>query len=142
MHPHAAAVEKYLEDAGITPETLRYAATHESLCRSWIFDLLMNLATSIEEGAVMADNIKGIPFSTEDEGQSYPEMAKDIVQALVPDGTVYLVWFAYILGNWKALCSTDVPDGRYFEVTFSKERGVAFVDTYVKVDNVEVEITA
>lgn len=89
----------------------------------------------------MADNQKGIPFSTEDEGQTYPDMAKEIVSA-VTDGTVYVVWFAYTLGNWKALCSTDLPDGRYYEVTFSKERGVAFLDTYVKVDNVEVEIRA
>lgn len=88
----------------------------------------------------MADNLKGIPFSTEDEGQSYPEMAKDIVQT-VTIGTVYVVWFAYILGGWKALCSTDIPDGRYYEVTYSKEKNVAFLDVYVKVENHEVEIS-
>lgn len=88
----------------------------------------------------MADNLKGIPFSTEDEGQSYPEMAKDIVRA-VTTGTVYVVWFAYTLGNWKALCSTDLPDGKYYEVTFNREKKVAFLDTYVKVENREVEIS-
>lgn len=88
----------------------------------------------------MADNLKGIPFSTEDEGQSFPEMAKDIV-ANVTTGTVYVVWFAYTLGNWKALCSTDLPDGRYYEVTYHAQRNVAFLDTYVKVDNQEVAIS-
>jgi hypothetical protein len=87
----------------------------------------------------MADNLKGIPFSADDEGQSFPEMAKDIVRG-VTDGTVYVVWFAYVLGYWKALCSTDLPDGRYYEVTYHKERKVAFLDTYVKVENVEVEV--
>ena len=47
-HPQVAIVEEYLHDAGITPETLRYAATHEALCRSWIFDLLTNLADVLE----------------------------------------------------------------------------------------------
>lgn len=50
-HPHVGAVREYLDNAGITPETLRYAATHESLCRDWIFDLLTNLATVIEESS-------------------------------------------------------------------------------------------
>lgn len=88
----------------------------------------------------MADNLKGIPFSTEDEGQSFPEMAKDIVSK-VTKGTVYVVWFAYTLGNWKALCSTDLPDGLYYEVTYHAGRKVAFLDTYVKVENREVEIS-
>lgn len=87
----------------------------------------------------MADNLKGIPFSTDDEGESYPEVAKNIVRGYT-DGEVYVVWFAYVLGNWKALCSTDQPDGRYYEVTFSKDRGVAFLDTYLKVDNREVPV--
>lgn len=47
-HPHVAAVAEYLENAGITPETLRYAATHEALCRSWTFDLLTGLADVLE----------------------------------------------------------------------------------------------
>lgn len=47
-HPHVVAVREYLDNAGITPETLRYAATHEALCRSWIFDLLTGLADVME----------------------------------------------------------------------------------------------
>ena len=100
----------------------------------------------------MADNLKGIPFSSEDEGRSYPDLAKSIVYeqacslgVLSEHPTfsvdeVYVVWFAYVLGSWKALCSTTLPDGRYYEVTFSKERDVAFVDTYRKTHNIEVVI--
>lgn len=50
-HPHVGQVRAYLDNAGITPETLRYAATHESLSRSWIFDLLMGLADTMERPA-------------------------------------------------------------------------------------------
>lgn len=100
----------------------------------------------------MADNLKGIPFSTDDEGVSYPEIAKNLVYERACSmgvtethptfsvDEVYVVWFAYVLGSWKALCSTSLPDGRYYEVTFSKERDVAFVDTYRKTHNVEVVI--
>ena len=101
----------------------------------------------------MADNLKGIPFSSDDEGKTFPEVAKDLVfeQALAlgvrlnrptfSRAEVYVVWFAYVLGHWKALCSTSLPDGRYYEVTFHKERQVAFVDTYVKTHNVEVSFS-
>lgn len=89
----------------------------------------------------MADNLKGIPFSTEHEGYDYPNVAREIIRGVAEPGAgVYIVWFAYVLGRWKALCSTDVADGKYYEVTFNPDRGVAFVDTYVKTSNVEVEV--
>lgn len=50
-HPHVAKVQEYLDNEGITPETLRYAATHEALCRSCIFDLLTGLADVLEESS-------------------------------------------------------------------------------------------
>ena len=92
----------------------------------------------------MADNLKGIPFSSGDEGIDLPTMAKRVVfdQARklgveLGEGDVYVVWFAYTLGNWKALCSTTEPDGRYYEVTYNKEKNLGFVDTYVKTHNNE-----
>jgi hypothetical protein len=32
----------------VTPENLRYASTHEALCRSWIFDVLTGLADALD----------------------------------------------------------------------------------------------
>lgn len=98
------------------------------------------------------DNLKGIPFSSPDEGRTIPELARKIVydqelaygvQKKHPSFSVdevYVVWFAYVLGYWKALCSTSLPDGRYYEVTFNKHMKVAFVDTYLKTHNITVEI--
>lgn len=48
---------------------------------------------------------------------------------------VYIVWFSKTLKNWKALLSTTLPDGRYYEVTHNGETGDTYLDTYVKVDN-------
>lgn len=39
----------------VNPENLRWAATHESLCRSWIFDVLMGMADLIDKHAPEPD---------------------------------------------------------------------------------------
>jgi hypothetical protein len=51
---------------------------------------------------------------------------------------VYVVWFCYILGGWKALVSTTVPDNMYYEVTYDKEKRKTYIDAYKKFDNVFV----
>ena len=52
------------------------------------------------------------------------------------DFAVYIVWFCYTLGSWKALLSSTLPDGKYYEVTHNKEKSETYVDVYVKVRNV------
>jgi hypothetical protein len=52
---------------------------------------------------------------------------------------VYIVWFSKTLQNWKALVSTTLPDGRYYEVTYDGNLKRAYLDVYVKLDNVVVE---
>jgi Family of unknown function (DUF6275) len=49
---------------------------------------------------------------------------------------VYVVWFSKTLQNWKALVSTNLPDGMYYEVTFNGDKQEAYLDAYKKVDNV------
>lgn len=48
---------------------------------------------------------------------------------------VYVVWFAKVLRNWKALLSTTLPDGKYYEVTHNGEAGETYIDAYLKVGN-------
>lgn len=43
---------------------------------------------------------------------------------------VYVVSFSYVLGNWRAMVSTTLPDGMYYEVTYIRELGTAYVDAY------------
>lgn len=52
---------------------------------------------------------------------------------------VYIVWFAYILGGWKVLISTNVKDNCYYEVTHNVAKNETYVDKYVKVQNVCVD---
>lgn len=55
------------------------------------------------------------------------------------DFRVFVVWFAFTLGNYKALVSTSLPDGRYYEVTHNHVKGETYIDTYVKIRNVCIE---
>lgn len=54
----------------------------------------------------------------------------------IPDFEVLLVWWSYILGGWKAVLSTTIPDGWYYEVTYNKNRGEIYLDAYQKRENV------
>lgn len=53
----------------------------------------------------------------------------------VTDRQFYVVWFSKTLQNWKALVSTDVVPGLYYEVTHNGTRHETYVDTYTKISN-------
>ena len=59
---------------------------------------------------------------------------------LITKPDVYCVWFSYILGNAKCLISTTRPDHRYYELTYDCDSREVYVDTYVKVNNMEVSV--
>ena len=48
---------------------------------------------------------------------------------------VYVVWFCKTLQNWKALASTTVPDGMYYELTYNGDKDEMYLDTYKKFEN-------
>ena len=48
---------------------------------------------------------------------------------------VFVVWFCKTLQNWKALLSTTVPDGMYYEVTHNGDKGETYLDAYKKWEN-------
>lgn len=52
---------------------------------------------------------------------------------------VYVVWFCKTLQNWKALLSTNVSDGMYYEVTHNGDKNETYVDAYKKWENFVVK---
>lgn len=68
-------------------------------------------------------------------------IAKTDLHIKFAEDNVYVVWFCFTLGSWKALCSTTLPDGRYYEVTFNVAKQEAYVDTYIKLENVSIPVT-
>lgn len=60
-------------------------------------------------------------------------------KALKPED-VYVVWSCKTLGNNKALLSTTVPDGMYYEITYNGAKNEAYFDAYKKWENICVEM--
>ena len=51
------------------------------------------------------------------------------------DFKVYIVACSYILGCEKYWISTDLPDGKYFEVTYNVQKHEFYLDEYVRIYN-------
>lgn len=52
---------------------------------------------------------------------------------------VYIVWFCKTLQNWKALVSTTLTDGMYYELTHNGDKNETYVDAYKKWENFTVK---
>ena len=52
---------------------------------------------------------------------------------------VFIVWFCKTLQNWKALVSTDLPDGMYYEVTYNGDKKEVYIDAYKKFENRKID---
>lgn len=51
---------------------------------------------------------------------------------------VYVTWFSKTLQNWKALVSTNVPDGMYYEITYNGDKKETYLDVYKKWENIVI----
>lgn len=79
---------------------------------------------------------------------NYQEKAKQIVidyynehieitdTKKLKESEVFIVWFSKTLQNWKALISTTISDGMYYEVTYNGDKKETYLDAYKKWENV------
>lgn len=79
---------------------------------------------------------------------NYQEKAKQIVidyynehveitdNKKLKESEVFIVWFSKTLQNWKALISTTISDGMYYEVTYNGDKKETYLDAYKKWENV------
>lgn len=51
---------------------------------------------------------------------------------------VFVVWQVKVLQNNKALLSTNIPDGLYYEFTWNGDKNEGYLDVYKKWKNVIV----
>lgn len=54
----------------------------------------------------------------------------------ITEDDVFIVWFCKTLQNWKALVSTTISDGMYYEITHNGDKGETYLDVYKKWENV------
>ena len=55
------------------------------------------------------------------------------------EDTVYTVWTCKTLQNWKALISTSLKDGMYYECTYDGDKKKLYLDAYKKFEHQEIE---
>lgn len=53
----------------------------------------------------------------------------------IPQFNVYVVWSCKTLQNSKALLSTDLKDGMYYELTMNGDKKEIYFDAYKKFEN-------
>ena len=53
---------------------------------------------------------------------------------------VYVVWYCKTLQNFKALLSTTLLDGMYYEVTYNGDKDEIYLDAYKKFENRKVTL--
>lgn len=53
---------------------------------------------------------------------------------------VYVVWYSKTLQHAKALLSTNVPDGMYYELTYNGTKNEIYFDAYKKFENKAVVV--
>lgn len=54
---------------------------------------------------------------------------------------VFIVWMCKTLQNSKAMASTTLFDGMYYELTYNGDKGELYVDAYKKWENFAVPVT-
>lgn len=54
----------------------------------------------------------------------------------ISDDDIFVVWSCKTLQNNKALLSTTVPDGMYYEITYNGDKQECYLDAYKKWENV------
>lgn len=80
------------------------------------------------------------------DSNDYQAMAKKITSKVIdkrlraqanvgepPEYSIYVVWSSKTLQNWKAMVSTTLYDGLYYEVTHDGDKNLTYVDTYQKI---------
>lgn len=58
----------------------------------------------------------------------------------VPNFEVAVVWFGYVLGSQKALITTDIKDGMYYEVTYNASENEIYFDAYKRWKNIKYDV--
>ena len=53
----------------------------------------------------------------------------------IPAFNVFIVWSCKTLQNNKALLSTSLSDGMYYEITYNGDKKEIYVDAYKKFEN-------
>lgn len=57
---------------------------------------------------------------------------RDAIKLNITDDDIYVVWSCKTLQNNKALLSTNISDGLYYEITYNGDKKEIYFDVYKK----------
>ena len=58
----------------------------------------------------------------------------------ITEEDVYIVWMCKTLQNNKALLSTNLIDGMYYELTYNGDNNEIYLDAYKKFENISLAV--
>lgn len=58
----------------------------------------------------------------------------------ITEDDVYIVWMCKTLQNNKAMASTTLFDGMYYEITYNGDKNEIYFDAYKKWQNIVLEV--
>lgn len=67
--------------------------------------------------------------------KQYTEEHLDKSDKNIPEVEPFVVWYCKTLQNHKALCSTNIFDGMYYEITYNGDKNQIYFDAYKKFEN-------
>lgn len=59
---------------------------------------------------------------------------------VIDESNVFIVWSCKTLQNNKALVSTELSDGMYYEITYNGDKRQIYFDAYKKWENLCIEV--
>lgn len=81
------------------------------------------------------DNGKFLELCTQEVVKYFNSNADKADKKQITDSDVFIVWSCKTLQNNKALLSTTVSDGMYYELTYNGDRKELYFDAYKKWEN-------
>lgn len=61
--------------------------------------------------------------------------------SILKDKDIYIVWLCKTLQNHKALLSTNISDGMYYEITYNGDKDEFYLDAYKKWENRRIKFS-
>ena len=128
--------------SSISPDDMYYELTYNGNTKELYLDAYkkwQNLLYNVQNEDVISNS-------------RFVELAKDAVVSYFNDNSeitdkhpltnddVYVVWICKTLQNHKALLSTTVSDGMYYELTYNGDKNELYLDAYKKWHNEALNI--
>ena len=70
----------------------------------------------------------------------FNEKADKTDEVKITKDDVFVVWYCKTLQNAKALLSTIVSDGMYYELTYNGDKKELYLDAYKKWENIKFDV--